>query len=989
MSVSLDVIVRIEPSSRISPGRLLCPVAMRGLYLDRLAKGGPRPKWRCPRITALDPDSGAPLVFDEDAEGDARFDIPCRFDPDYEGQALPLAVRRGTLVWPARTDVKTQRFRVTFDETTDSAGAPPRTIVGDGDMVVQREGRLAVGGMSRPIEYGDRLFGRSGLLVGSYKDLRFFEDVAPAAPLPTFREVGRVLDAEGLPISGEVFVTDFDGDGLLDMLACRHEGDVRLYRNEGTDESPVFRDAGGLRHVDGSFINMRDYLWDVEVPVRLRDGSEDPSRMMRPVASHYFPVTCVLVDWAGEGRQDLLVAAYRWIYFFQRRGDAFERGVRLDNEDRSELEPGPFLCLRDWNADGRADLLVGDYHGHVKCVEFRGMAGGLPTLRDAGPLEADGRVLRDIEYSRLCAVDWRGTGEGEVLVGNFYGEILRYRRVGRHPDGRPELERVDYLRAENAYATRYMEPSLYVDVNADGRRHLLSGDIKGGVFMFRNIGTNRKPVFEACRQLRDESGPIKVQGGPDPNSPDDGYSKPALCFVSGQDAPDLLVSSGLGRVWYFERRGADEEGYPLFARGEVLRDKEGAEIRCNHMSSVEVADWDYDGLPDILLGGQRNVHGLEDDDPDETSQVRWYRGVGRDAAGRLQFAPYVAMTAEGDGDINFRPKPRVIDWQGEEVLRVSGRLFRRQAGAAPHELVHVHQYPVGKAQGRESFLSADYTFSELAPGDPLVLVASCIGMIYAFREAFILNGGYLAADFEARGLLVEPAADTAPAATPRRRVEIRVPLLRAQPPLNADYDDPAWRDATERRDFYHLATLTHGAAGAQAEGPTATRLRIGRDEEALHVIVCCGEPEMGRIVAQVDHDNGLLEQVDAHVTLTLDPDPAWPVFHRWVVNPCGFRREYNVERETRLETGPWVVGPRIPTRVATRWGDAAHVIQLAIPFEKLGAAPERGARWCADFFRLRKVYSTAVRANEQAISELTRWLRSDPPHAEEAVLVFD
>ena len=77
---------------------------------------------------------------------------------------------------------------------------------------------------------------------------------AAEAPSPELAPPVR-LEAAGKPIDTEVghaapFVSDFDGDGVQDLLVGQFGGGILwIYRNEGTNASP--RLAAGVKFKDG------------------------------------------------------------------------------------------------------------------------------------------------------------------------------------------------------------------------------------------------------------------------------------------------------------------------------------------------------------------------------------------------------------------------------------------------------------------------------------------------------------------------------------------------------------------------------------------------------------------------------------------------------------------------------------------------------------------------------------------------------------------
>lgn len=92
--------------------------------------------------------------------------------------------------------------------------------------------------------------------------------IAVASDLPVFDSVGIVSLEGSFPAHADpaVLMTDWDGDGLTDMLAAVYHGDgnnsltrIQYYKNEGTVTTPSFQYQADLKDVHGTFLTPHWY----------------------------------------------------------------------------------------------------------------------------------------------------------------------------------------------------------------------------------------------------------------------------------------------------------------------------------------------------------------------------------------------------------------------------------------------------------------------------------------------------------------------------------------------------------------------------------------------------------------------------------------------------------------------------------------------------------------------------------------------------------
>jgi hypothetical protein len=194
---------------------------------------------------------------------------------------------------------------------------------------------------------------------------------------------------------------DYDGDGKADIISCScPEGNVNVFPGSGNG---TFRTPYLLEYMEGSPIRLGwnamafAYDWDADgdldlivrhggcIRLMVNRGSRGKPAYEKPVVLEVdgkaivgrFPV---MVDWDGDGKDDLLVPGTRGVLMYRNLGEkgkpalqssvvlipstSWETGKRrFDAPLRMPEGPSSFsaICVCDYNGDGRLDLILGDH----------------------------------------------------------------------------------------------------------------------------------------------------------------------------------------------------------------------------------------------------------------------------------------------------------------------------------------------------------------------------------------------------------------------------------------------------------------------------------------------------------------------------------------------------------------------------------------------------------------------------------------------------
>jgi hypothetical protein len=308
----------------------------------------------------------------------------------------------------------------------------------------------------------------------------------------------------------------------------------------------------------------------------------------------------------------------------------------------------------DWNEDGDPDLLAGEFAGTIHIYENAGGPGRPKFLPPVPVTSAEGpiRITRDgvfggkhwhgmAGYPSVACADWDGDGLFDLIVPNETNRVFWYRNVGRH--GAPAFGE---------------------------RRQILPDGF-----------TDSAAKLERTSRLAEDRA---VPNHPYPLEADVPFfwrTRLAIADYTGDGLTDIIALDGLKNLVLYARY-RNEKGELRLGHGQAVVDDLGRPIQKPHYFKLRDADWDGDGLIDIVA--TQNLFG-----PDQRSLL-FLKNVG--TAEYPAFARPEAIKLWGR-DIRYSShglQPSVLDYDGDGSLDFVGgtesglyALFRHAALTEP------------------------------------------------------------------------------------------------------------------------------------------------------------------------------------------------------------------------------------------------------------------------------------------------------------------
>lgn len=417
---------------------------------------------------------------------------------------------------------------------------------------------------------------------------------------------------------------DADGDGDYDLIvSCpdKPSNGVWLFENATGDtvrnKLPVFKPARFLsktvHYVMPSYVDgkMRVLTPGFEYSNFEKTGLE--KRTALPIAAKFYVPEGKepkgpkvrhnqwrYVDYDGDGALDLVVGIEDWSYYgwddaWNSKGEwtngplhgfvilfrneetseqpKFAKPVKLEASGRPiDVFGCPSPNFGDFDGDGDLDLLCGEFLDGFTYFENVGnrrepkyVAGRRLKQKDGTPL------VMDLQMIVPVAFDWDRDGDLDLIVGDEDGRVALVENVGR---SNAEVTESSTTRDPMFAAPRYFQQEADTlkcgalatpfgfDWDSDGDTDIISGNTAGYIEFFENLSGPRveSPKWAAPRRLAAGGKTFRLMAGPNgsiqgPAEAKWGYTTLNVGDWDADGLPDIVFNSILGRVQWLKNIG--------------------------------------------------------------------------------------------------------------------------------------------------------------------------------------------------------------------------------------------------------------------------------------------------------------------------------------------------------------------------------------------------------------------------------------------------
>lgn len=439
----------------------------------------------------------------------------------------------------------------------------------------------------------------SGLLFVSavaVPDATAFERVA-------YNHPGLVVDL-GVGLWAWPLPMDYDGDGDHDLVVVcpdvPYSGTYFFENTEGNVKMPVFKpgrrigdavrnpqlcEVDGQPHVLAPGIEYRDFRTrQLAAPHKLGPPANIHGGRVRANQWKYcdydgdgsLDLIVGVGDWNDYGWDDAFDASGQWtrgplhgfVYLLRNQGSTDEPRYADPVKLEAEGEPidvfgMPSPSLADFDGDGDLDLICGEFLDRFSYFQNVGNRSNPEFAAPRFLAGNDGPLRMDLQMITPTAIDWDQDGDIDLICGDEDGRVALVENSGRQDgDGVPVFLAPRYFQQEAADVKfGALVTPCSVDWDGDGDEDLICGNTAGYIGFIENLDGGDPPRWAAPVRLAVDGEPVRIMAGSNgsiqgPCEAKWGYTTLDVADWDGDELPDIVVNSIWGKIQWLKNVGS-------------------------------------------------------------------------------------------------------------------------------------------------------------------------------------------------------------------------------------------------------------------------------------------------------------------------------------------------------------------------------------------------------------------------------------------------
>jgi len=406
---------------------------------------------------------------------------------------------------------------------------------------------------------------------------------------------------------------DYDEDGDYDLLvSCRDVpfNGVWFFENTTGESFPVFeppvRLGNAVKDIQVSYVNgnprvlipgfeLMDFKQSLDNNKKVLFPADTFSAFHNKIRFNQWKY----VDYENDGDLDIIVGIqdgedYGWDNAFNDEGIWTNGPLHgyvylIENMDgkyvlRDKIQAGgqpidvygaPTPNMNDFDGDGDLDMICGEFIDKFTWFENIGTREN-PVYAAGRYLENEqGIITMDLEMIIPVALDWDGDKDIDLIVGDEDGRIAFIEHTGNTEDGMPVFRSPRYFQQKPQYVKfGALATPFSTDWDDDGDEDLIAGNSAGYIGFIENIDGGDPPSWAPPVYLKHGEKPIRIQAGYNgsiqgPCEAKWGYTTLSVADWDHDGLKDIIANSIWGKVVWYENIG--EKGNPKLSKAKPVK----------------------------------------------------------------------------------------------------------------------------------------------------------------------------------------------------------------------------------------------------------------------------------------------------------------------------------------------------------------------------------------------------------------------------------